>query len=310
MLWLLRFIEAHPVDTKSQHLVSLRRALALIGMNAIETFEIPRTSGDPLQEPRRVTILGLPVACVQIPEVIDTLARCIDHRSTPRYFVLLGMHGLMEARSNPKAFSAFTLADFLLPDGMPLVWLSRLRGHKQMVRRVYGPELMMSFCEQTRGRYKHYFYGAGPGVAEKLATTLQNQFEIQIAGIGAPPFRELTESELLELACEINRSNADVVWIGISTPKQDILMMRLKPLINAPVMLGVGAAFDFNSGQKAMAPRWMQENGLEWLFRLVSEPRRLWRRYLMLGPKFAALAIMELVGFPMDGQKAGHSTIG
>lgn len=123
-----------------------------------------------------------------------------------------------------------------------------------MVRRVYGPELMLSFCASTQGRYRHFFYGAGPGVAEKLASTLRNQFAIQVAGIGAPPFRDLTETELLELSYEINQSNADVVWIGISTPKQDILMMRLKPLIIAPVMLGVGAAFDFNSGQKTMAP--------------------------------------------------------
>ncbi len=279
-------------------------------MNVAETVEIPRASGKPLEEPRRVTILGLPVACVQIPDTIATLARAIDLRSSPRYFVLLGMHGLMEARSNPKALSAFQRADFLLPDGMPLVWLSRLRGHKNMVRRVYGPELMMSFCAQTQGRYKHYFYGAGPGVAERLATTLQNQFGIQIAGIGAPPYRDLSEAELLELSREINQSNADVVWIGISTPKQDILMMRLKPLINAPVMLGVGAAFDFNSGQKTMAPRWMQENGLEWLYRLLSEPRRLWKRYLMLGPKFVALALLELAGFRMDAEKSRHSTNG
>lgn len=279
-------------------------------MNATEAIEIPRVSGEPLEEPRRATILGLPVACVQIPDVIDTLERSIEVRSSPMYFVLLGMHGLMEARSNPKALSAFQQADFLLPDGMPLVWLSRLRGHKNMVRRVYGPELMMSFCAQTQGRYKHYFYGAGPGVAEKLATTLRKQFGIQIAGIGAPPYRELTDAELHELSCEINQSNADVVWIGISTPKQDILMMRLKPLINAPVILGVGAAFDFNSGQKSTAPRWMQENGLEWLYRLLSEPRRLWRRYLLLGPKFVALALMELVGFRIDAKKTNHSANG
>lgn len=273
-------------------------------MNVLESSPIDRTLGAPPDEPRRVTILGLPVACVQIPGVIELLSRSIELRHSPRYFVLLGMHGLMEARSNPKALSAFQHADFLLPDGMPLVWLSRLRGQKDMVRRVYGPELMMTFCERTQGRYKHYFYGAGPGVAEKLATTLQNRFGIQIAGIGAPPFRELTDAELVALSHEINQSNADVVWIGISTPKQDILMMRLKPLINAPVMLGVGAAFDFNSGQKTMAPRWMQENGLEWLYRLLSEPRRLGRRYLTLGPKFVALALMELAGFRMDPQKS------
>ncbi|MBM3964856.1 MAG: WecB/TagA/CpsF family glycosyltransferase [Planctomycetes bacterium] len=277
-------------------------------MNVLETSPNDCTLGDPLEKPRRVTILGLPVACVQIPDVIDLLSRSIDLRHAPRYFVLLGMHGLMEARSNPKALSAFQQADFLLPDGMPLVWLSRLRGQKTMVRRVYGPELMMTFCERTQERYKHYFYGAGPGVAEKLATTLRNRFGIQIAGIGAPPYRELTDAELVALSHEINQSNADVVWIGISTPKQDILMMRLKPLINAPVMLGVGAAFDFNSGQKTMAPRWMQENGLEWLYRLLSEPRRLGRRYLTLGPKFVALALMELAGFKTDPQKASYPT--
>ena len=242
-------------------------------------------------------IMGLPVACLQISDVIQLMINDIENQTKPQYFALLSMHGIMEAQKDPKIFSALREAGLLLPDGMPLVWLSRLRGHHNMKRRVYGPELMMEFCRRTTTKYKHFLCGAAPGVADSLATKLKNQFGIQVTRSISPPYHELSDSELTQLANQINESKSDIVWIGISTPKQDLLMQRLRPLIHAPLMLGVGAAFDFNSDNKKMAPRWMQENGLEWLYRLLSEPQRLWYRYLVLGSKFLLLSMVELYEF-------------
>lgn len=239
-------------------------------------------------------VMGLPVACVQIPDVIQLMIDAIERKAQPRYFVLLGMHGLMEGRQDPKTFSALREAGLLLPDGMPLVWLTRVRGHTNMKRRVYGPELMMKFCEVTRSKYKHFFYGAAPGIAELLAAKLQGKFSIHVTRTITPPYYDLSDDDVKHLAQEINNSNSDIVWIGISTPKQDLLMQRLRPFVTVPLMLGVGAAFDFNSDNKKMAPHWMQELGLEWLYRLISEPKRLWRRYLLLGPKFVALSLIDL----------------
>lgn len=242
-------------------------------------------------------ILNNNVAAVQIPDVIAIISHWIEFKNESKYCVLLGMHGLMEARQNSVVQVALSNADLLLPDGMPLVWISRLKGQTQMKRRVYGPELMMEFCAKTNEKFKHYFYGGHPGVAEDLALQLQLKHRIQTVGTMSPPFHDLTDIELQDVANAINRSEADMVWIGLSTPKQEILMNRLRPLVRSKILLGVGAAFDFNSGRKRMAPKLMQENGLEWAFRLYEEPRRLWRRYLILGPRFVFETFSDLASY-------------
>jgi N-acetylglucosaminyldiphosphoundecaprenol N-acetyl-beta-D-mannosaminyltransferase len=242
-----------------------------------------------------ISVLGIRVAAVQIPEAISTLEGLISKGKAGHYFALCGMHGIMESYYNRQVKEALQQCTMVLPDGMPLVWLSRLHGKSNMKRRVYGPELMGEFCFQTGKKYRHFLYGGNDGVAEKLSSSLKEKFGTKVVGKITPPFRTLTDAELLEHVRIINASKPDVIWIGISTPKQDLLMYRLSKLVSAPIMLGVGAAFDFNSGLKEIAPRWIQENGLEWAYRLFSEPKRLWRRYIILGSQFVGLALFDFM---------------
>lgn len=177
------------------------------------------------------------------------------------------------------------------PDGMPLVWIGRLKGRK--VERVYGPETMLAVLDRGRGLgYRHYFYGGTPETAQRLVERLQAQFPgLCVAGFEAPPFRPLSPDEDLRVVERINDARADCVWVGLGAPKQDLWVREHRPRLSAPALLAVGAAFDFHSGVKRQAPYWMQRSGLEWLFRLASEPRRLWRRYTLVN-----LAFLSIVG--------------
>ena len=167
------------------------------------------------------------------------------------------------------------------------------------------PDLLLAACERslTTG-WKHYFFGGGPGVAELLAARLTEKFSgLVVAGFDTPPFRPLTPQEDQIAVERINRSGADIVWVGLSTPKQEFWMAEHLGKVKAPVMIGVGAAFDFHAGLKKQAPCWMQRSGLEWFFRLATEPRRLWKRYLINNPLFAFLVFLQLTGlkkFPID----------
>ena len=243
-------------------------------------------------EYRSFRTLGVRVDGVQIPDVIDILSSWIALREGFRYVAVTGMHGVTEARADPNVRHAINDADLVVPDGMPLVWLARRRGIG-LARRVYGPELMETFCRETGADYSHYFYGGAPGVGERLAKILRDEHGIRVAGTYSPPFRTPTPAESAEVAAAIDESGADVVWVGLSTPKQELWMHENRTRLRAPVGVGVGAAFDFLAGLKRTAPRWMQENGLEWLYRLGSEPRRLWRRYLVGGPRFVCAVAAE-----------------
>jgi N-acetylglucosaminyldiphosphoundecaprenol N-acetyl-beta-D-mannosaminyltransferase len=180
---------------------------------------------------------------------------------------------------------------------MPLVWLSRLQGFHH-VERVYGPDLMLALCERLAAKgYRHFFYGGAEGVPEQLASVLQKRFPgLQVAGTFSPPFRSLTADEDDRIVQMINAAAPDIVWVGLSTPKQERWMAGHRERLTAPVLIGVGAAFDFLTGRKPQAPRWMQRAGLEWLFRLLTEPRRLWRRYLINNPLFVALVVLQALG--------------
>ncbi|MGI9037994.1 MAG: WecB/TagA/CpsF family glycosyltransferase [Gemmatimonadota bacterium] len=185
-------------------------------------------------------------------------------------------------------------AAMVTPDGMPLVWLSRRRGRPE-VSRVYGPDLMLSCCDSFRDRgARHYFYGGAEGVPEQLASSLTERFPgLEVAGGFSPPYRDLTEAENREIVARINESRPDFVWVGLGCPKQDFWMAEHRDELEAPVLVGVGAAFDFHSGRKRQAPSWMQSRGLEWLFRLLSEPRRLAGRYVAGNSRFIALVLAE-----------------
>lgn len=244
---------------------------------------------------RSFDVLGVRVDAVQIPDVVDKMSRWIEGGGAKRSIAVTGMHGVTEAQSDPSFKSVLRSSDLVVPDGMPLIWIARSRGFP-LERRVYGPELMATFCDVTRDRFGHFLYGGEPEVVAKLAGVLRERFGTRVVGTISPPFRPLTEDESRQVTGTINASRADVVWVGLSTPKQELWMHDHRHLLQVPVSVGVGAAFDLLAGVKKTAPSWMQDRGLEWLYRLSQEPRRLWRRYLIGGSKFVLWLALERAG--------------
>lgn len=252
------------------------------------------SSGLSSRNPASFKVLGVRVHAVQIPDVIGQIRNWIAERDACRFIAVTGMHGVSESQRDPSFKKILNEADLVVPDGMPLVWLGKHNGHP-MRRRVYGPELMQTFCRITGNQYRHFLYGGMPGVPDLLAATLGNQFGINVVGTYSPPFRALTPQEDQEVLDRIHATNPDILWVGLSTPKQERWMYEHRTRLRVPVAVGVGAAFDLNSGRTKQAPAWMRENGLEWLFRLSTEPRRLWRRYLINGSEFVWHVTLELL---------------
>ncbi|WP_376791088.1 WecB/TagA/CpsF family glycosyltransferase [Thermoflexus sp.] len=241
----------------------------------------------------RVNILGVSVSAINMAMALEIIEGWIARREL-HYICVTGVHGVMESQRDEALRQIHNQAGLVTPDGMPLVWLSRLKGFRH-VDRVYGPDLMLALCERSIARgYRHFFYGGAKGVPERLSEVLQKRFPgLQVAGTYSPPFRPLTPEEDERVVRMINAANPDIVWVGLSTPKQEHWMAEHRARLTAPVLIGVGAAFDFLTGRKPQAPRWMQRAGLEWFFRLLTEPRRLWRRYLINNPLFVALVVLE-----------------
>src|SRR5258708_56136 len=181
---------------------------------------------------------------------------------------------------------------------MPLVWLSWRHGFKD-AGRVYGPDLMLKLCERSQKTgHRHFFYGGAPGVADLLVSKLQVRFPgLRVAGTHSPPMRGVDAEEDRDVLDAINRSAADIIWVGLGTPKQDYWVARHRVSLTGPALIAVGAAFDFHAGLVRQAPRWMQRNGLEWLFRLLQEPRRLADRYLVYNPLFVISVLLQLTKF-------------
>jgi N-acetylglucosaminyldiphosphoundecaprenol N-acetyl-beta-D-mannosaminyltransferase len=245
----------------------------------------------PVCDSARVDILGVPVSAISLDEATTIIERWIKD-GVKRYVCVTGAHGVMESRRDEKLRSIFANAGLVTPDGMPLVWLARLFGETRTTR-VYGPDLMrlMTSISSQRG-YRQFYYGGGEGLAERLRQVLVNTDpRLQCVGTICPPFRELTKEEDQAIIDQINAAKPDIVWVGLSTPKQELWMAAHREAIDAPVLIGVGAAFDFLAGVKRQAPLWMQRSGLEWAFRLCTEPRRLWRRYAYIVPGFLILAV-------------------
>ncbi len=244
----------------------------------------------------RVNVLGVGVSAITMADALAAIEGWIA-TGTSRYVCVTGVHGVMESHADPILRDIHNAAGLVTPDGMPLVWLARWRGHQQ-VERVYGPDLMLACCRHfvTKG-YRHFFYGGGPGVPERLAARLQERVPgLIVAGTWSPPFGELAPSEEDAAVARLDAAAPDIVWVGLSTPKQERWMARHVGRTRAPVLIGVGAAFDFHAGLKRQAPRWMQRSGLEWLFRLATEPRRLWRRYLFNNPRFLWFTALQTAG--------------
>ena len=247
-------------------------------------------------EVQRVNILGVGISAINMKQTLAVIEQCIS-QDKQSYICVTGVHGVMESQRDSRLRSIHNRAELVTPDGMPLVWLGRVWGYPS-VRRVYGPDLMLAVCQYSQERgYRHFLYGGAERVAKALAGKLQTRFPgLQIVGTYSPPFRPLTDEEDAQVVEMINEARPDIVWVGLSTPKQEYWMASHIGKLRAPLLIGVGAAFDFHAGLKKQAPLWMQRNGLEWLFRLLAEPRRLWRRYLVNNPLFIMLILMQALG--------------
>jgi len=240
---------------------------------------------------RFFSVLGVRVSVVQMGDAIPRIEQWVrggiqgrtQGRRCGRYVAVTGMHGIGEAKNNPAFRYALDQADLVVPDGMPLIWLARWRG-LPLRERVCGADLLEAFCRQTGPQYRHFFYGGAPGVAHTLGRELSRRTDITVAGTYAPPFRTLNEREEHDLSRMIDITAPDILWVGLGTPKQERWMLDHHATLQIPVMVGVGAAFDMLSGTTRRAPSWMQHCGLEWLYRLCREPRRLWKRYLITIP--------------------------
>ncbi len=241
-------------------------------------------------------LLGVQVSAINMSIAIQQLADWITSGDR-RYVCVTGVHGIMESYRSPRLLAIHNQAGMVTPDGMPLVWFSHLKGYL-FVQRVYGPDLLLAACKESlKHGWTHFFYGGAPGVAERLAERLSARFPgLRIAGTETPPFRPLTPEEDRIAVERINATGANLLWVGLGTPKQEYWMAEHLGRIRANVMLGVGAAFDFHAGLKPQAPHWMQKSGLEWLFRLINEPKRLWKRYLVNNPLFIWLTMLQLLG--------------
>lgn len=257
------------------------------------------TGPDPAPE-RRVDVLGVHVSAVDPEDVLDRITGWVEQRRR-EYVCVTGVHGVMESQRDASLREVHNRSGLTVPDGVPLVWCARRAGFPA-TQRVYGPDLMLAVLARAAERgWTSYLYGGADGVPEQLAARLAERFPgLQVVGTHSPPFRPLTAEESAEVDARIDASGADLVWVGLSTPKQERWMAEHRPHLQAPVLLGVGAAFDFHTGRVRQAPAWMQSRGLEWLFRLLVEPRRLWRRYLSNNPRFVA-AVLRRPPRPVSG---------
>jgi N-acetylglucosaminyldiphosphoundecaprenol N-acetyl-beta-D-mannosaminyltransferase len=253
---------------------------------------------------QRTNILGVGVSAVNMALALQAIDEWIDQRA-PSYVCVTGVHGVMESQRDDGLRRIHNAAGMVTPDGIPMVWLSRMHGHAH-VERVYGPDLMLAACgitgEARRAgiaveRYRHFLYGGTDDTLARLSARLiERNPRLQIVGAYAPPFRPLTAAEDDAVIATINGARPDLVWVGLSTPKQERWMAEHVGKLSAPALIGVGAAFDFHSGSKRQAPVWMQRSGLEWLFRLSTEPGRLWKRYLVNNPTFVMLVVAQATG--------------
>jgi N-acetylglucosaminyldiphosphoundecaprenol N-acetyl-beta-D-mannosaminyltransferase len=246
-------------------------------------------------EPLRTDILGVGVSAINVDDAVEVIESWIGNRKR-HYICVTGAHGILESRKDERLCRIHNEAGLVTPDGMPLVWFSRLSGQTR-TGRVYGPDLMRRVTSISAERgYRQYYYGGDEGVAERLAQLLATANPgLKVVGTHCPPFRALTCEEDESVIAAINAAKPDIVWVGLSTPKQERWMAEHRSRLEVPVLIGVGAAFDFLSGRKRQAPPMMQRHGLEWLFRLCTEPRRLWRRYAYIVPAFAVLSSAALI---------------
>ncbi|MGA2178458.1 MAG: WecB/TagA/CpsF family glycosyltransferase [Verrucomicrobiota bacterium] len=252
---------------------------------------------------QRVNVLGVGISVLNLRTALDAIADAVRARRKG-YICVTGVHGVMEAQADATLRHILNQAFLCTPDGMPMVWMGWLRGHREMSR-VYGPDLMLEVCAWSeKNGCRHFFFGGAPGVAEQLRDNLTKRFpNLQVVGCYAPPFRPLNAEEEKQLQEMVHAAQPDILWVGLSTPKQEKFMAEFLLRLDVTLMIGVGAAFDFHSGRIQQAPRWMQRSGLEWFYRLCQEPGRLAKRYLRNNPLFVVKIAGQLCGlkkYPLE----------
>ena len=232
-----------------------------------------------------VDVFDVPIATIGLERAVETVDAWIE-RGERGYACLVNVHLVETARRAPSVRRALQGAALNLPDGAPVAWLAG-RLARSRVPRVTGSDLFAALCEA--GRRRHFFLGSTPETLSRLVEAVQRDFpDAEICGVDSPPFRQLSELESLELVARVNAARPDIVWVGLGAPRQELWMRANREGLRAPALIGVGAVFDYASGTKPRAPQWLQGAGLEWAHRLVTEPRRLWRRYLVTNTRFLA----------------------
>jgi N-acetylglucosaminyldiphosphoundecaprenol N-acetyl-beta-D-mannosaminyltransferase len=241
-------------------------------------------------------VLGMKISAIDVERALDLAIDSIE-RGVAGYICFAGVHGVMEAQRDPELLRIFNRATIVAPDGMPMTWVGRLQGYHHMDR-VFGPDFLIEMCRISVDRgYRNFLYGGKPGVAEMLRGNLQRRFPgLQISGTYTPPFRALNPDEVVELVAQIKQTKPHILWIGLSTPKQEHFMAQFTGRLEVPLMAGVGAAFDYHTGAIRDCSNWIKRAGLQWLHRLAQDPRRLWKRYLINNPAFLWQIVLQLAG--------------
>jgi N-acetylglucosaminyldiphosphoundecaprenol N-acetyl-beta-D-mannosaminyltransferase len=244
----------------------------------------------------RTNVLGVGISVVNMDDAVK-LSESMIRSHNKGYVCVTDVHGIIEAQSDSEFRDVLNGSAMTTPDGMPLVWVGRIQGHKR-IRRVYGPDYLLEMCRvSVKQGYRHFFFGGKPGVAESLALQLSKRFPgLQIAGTYTPPFRPLNPAEEEMLEELVARTKPDVFWVGLGSPKQERFMARYCGRLETKLMVGIGAAFDIHSGNVKEAPKWLKAAGLQWLHRLIQEPRRLSKRYLNCIPNFLWMIGLQLTG--------------
>jgi exopolysaccharide biosynthesis WecB/TagA/CpsF family protein len=244
--------------------------------------------------PPRINVLGVGVHALNPRMAVAVVEKALKDRAKG-YICVTGVHGVSEAQSDPHFRAILNGALLNTPDGMPMVWAGRWTGFRQM-ERVYGPDLLIEVCRASeKSGWKHFFYGGAPGTADALAAKLRARFpKLRVVGAHTPPFRPLNPTEMEELQTTVSALQPDIIWVGLSTPKQERFMAETLSQLDVSIMVGIGAAFDLVSGKVRQSPRWIQRSGFEWLYRLFQEPRRLWKRYLKNNPLFVCRFFLQL----------------
>lgn len=243
--------------------------------------------------PNKSSVVGVPISLTSYDGVFAAIAQRPAESAT--VIAVCNVHSVMSARRNPQLLEAIAGAEIATPDGVPIVWGLRATADKDQ-QRVYGPELMrLAMVQSAELDFKHYIYGSTPETLAQLEEAIGTMApDASIVGSESPPFRDMTQDETAAAMGRIRSSGADVVWVGLGMPKQERWMHEMRAALPGVALIGVGAAFDFIAGTKKQAPEWMQKAGLEWLFRLVQEPRRLWRRYLWNNPAYLVLLGLQV----------------